>query len=84
MHAAMRQAAEGVVVGELTLRISERDCQTYEGRRDRVAEVTVQGTPIVSFGRSPVVADRPPLTIMRLNQGAEIAGAPRGRGLKSP
>jgi uncharacterized protein YbjQ (UPF0145 family) len=74
MHAAMRQAAEGVVVGEMTLRISERPCQTYERRHDRVAEVTILGTSIVSFGRSPATADRPPLTIMRLNPAAEIAG----------
>lgn len=67
MHAAMRQAAEGVVVGEMTLRISEQHCQTYQGRHDRVAEVTVLGTSVVSFGRPAVTADRPPLTIMRLN-----------------
>ena len=67
MHAAMRQAAEGVVVGEMTLRISERHCHTYEGRHDRAAEVTVLGTSIVSFGRSPATADRPPLTIMHLD-----------------
>jgi len=74
MHAALRQAAEGVVIGEMTLSISETHCQTYERRHDRVAEVTVVGTSIVSFGRSPVTADRPPLTIMRLNPAAEIAG----------
>jgi uncharacterized protein YbjQ (UPF0145 family) len=74
MHAAMRQAAEGVVVGEMTLRISEQHCQTYERHHDRVAEVTVLGTSIVSFGRSPVTADRPPLTIMRLNPAADMAG----------
>jgi uncharacterized protein YbjQ (UPF0145 family) len=74
MHAAMRHAAEGVVVGEMTLRISERHCQTYEGSHDRVAEVTMLGTSIVSFGRSPATADRPPLTMMRLNPAAEIAG----------
>jgi uncharacterized protein YbjQ (UPF0145 family) len=74
MHAALRQAAEAVVVGEMTLRISERHCQTYEGRHDRAAEVTILGTSIVSFARSPATADRPPLTIMRLNPAAEIAG----------
>ena len=74
MHAALRQAAEGVVVGEMTLSISETHCQTYERRHDRVAEVTVVGTSIVSFGRPPDPADRPPLTIMRLNPAAEIAG----------
>jgi hypothetical protein len=74
MHAAIRQAAEGVVVGEMTLRISERHCQTYERHHDRVAEVTVLGTSIVSFGRSPVTADRPPLTIMRLNPAADMTG----------
>jgi uncharacterized protein YbjQ (UPF0145 family) len=72
MHAAMSQAADGVVVGEMTLRISERHCQTYEGRHDRAAEVTILGTSIVSFGRSPVTADRPPLTIMRLNPASAV------------
>jgi hypothetical protein len=84
MHAAMRQAAEGVVVGEMTLRISERHCQTYQGRHDRVAEVTVLGTSIVSFGRSPDTADRPPLTIMRLNPAAEIARQGKPAGLEMP
>ena len=53
MHAALRQAAEGVVIGEMTLSISKTHCQTYERRHDRVAEVTVVGTSIVSFGRPP-------------------------------
>jgi uncharacterized protein YbjQ (UPF0145 family) len=77
MHAAMSQGAEGVVVGEMSLRISERPCQTYERRHDRAAEVTILGTSIVSFGRSPVTADRPPLTMMRLNPAAEMAGQGR-------
>jgi hypothetical protein len=63
----------------MRLRISERHCQTYERHHDRVAEVTVLGTSIVSFGRSPVSADRPPLTIMRLNPAADMAG-PAGVG----
>lgn len=67
------QGADGVVVDEMTLHLSERECPTQEGAQDRVAESAILGTTIVSFGRSQRTRDRPPLTIMHLNPAAPVA-----------
>jgi uncharacterized protein YbjQ (UPF0145 family) len=65
--AVAEQGADGVVVDEMTLHLSERECPAQEGRQDRVAEAAILGTTIVSFGPSQTAFERPPLTIMHLN-----------------
>jgi uncharacterized protein YbjQ (UPF0145 family) len=65
--------ADGVVVDEMTLHISERECPTHEGTHDHVAEVAILGTTIAAFDRSPGTDGGSPLTILRLNPAA--AGA---------
>lgn len=72
------QGADGVVVDEMTLHISERECPTVEGGHDHVAEATILGTSIVSFNPSPTASPR--LTIMRLNRPPAPA-APTGLSL---
>jgi hypothetical protein len=51
-----------------------------DGRMDvpaRAGPASAGPGPLRPFGRSPVTADRSPLTIMRLNPAAEIAGQGR-------
>jgi uncharacterized protein YbjQ (UPF0145 family) len=75
-HDARRQLAldasshggDGVVVDEMQLRISERECPSYQNQRDHIAEATFLGTSIVRFDRSPGSAGPKPLTIMTLNR----------------
>ena len=61
------QGADGVVVDEMTLHLGERECPAQDGLHDHVAEATILGTTIVSFGPPPAAAGRAPLTIMHLN-----------------
>lgn len=61
---------EGVVVQEMTLSVSERECPTNEGEHDHVARAAIHGTALVSFARAGRAGPRPPLTIMRLNPAA--------------
>ena len=61
---------EGVVVQEMTLSISERECPTNEGEHDHVARAAIHGTALVSFAQGGQAGPRPPLTIMRLNPAA--------------
>lgn len=68
--AVISQGADGVVIGEMTLRISERECPTQEGTHDHVAEATILGSAIASFVRSPRADDQAPLTVMHLNPSA--------------
>ncbi len=73
--AVTAQGADGVVVGQMTLHIGERECPSQEGMHDHVAEATILGTAIAAFARSPRAGDQPPLTIMHLNPAA---AAPAG------
>src|SRR5580658_4870771 len=63
-QAVTAQGADGLVAGEMTLHISERECPTVEGGHDHWAEATVLGTSIVSFNRSPRGESRAPLVVM--------------------
>jgi uncharacterized protein YbjQ (UPF0145 family) len=63
-----KAGAEGVVVDGLTLELGERECPSMEGTRDFLAEATILGTSIVSFGRA--AGERTPLSIMRLDSRA--------------
>ena len=65
---ARSHGGDGVVVDEMQLRISERECPSYENQRDHIAEATFLGTSIVRFDRSPAHAGPKPLTIMTLNR----------------
>jgi len=65
---ARSHGGDGVVVDEMQLRISERECPSYENQRDHIAEATFLGTSIVRFDRSPAHAGPKPLTIMMLNR----------------
>lgn len=62
---------DGVVVNELTLRISERECPTNEGQHDHVAEATIAGTGLVALTPGSAVEPDAPLTIMRLDSRAD-------------
>jgi uncharacterized protein YbjQ (UPF0145 family) len=68
------QGADGVVVGDMTLDLGERECPAQEGMHDRVAEAAIPGTAIAAFARSPRFDGEAPLTIMHLNP-ADIATA---------
>jgi uncharacterized protein YbjQ (UPF0145 family) len=48
-----RMGADGVVVKTMDMRIRERECPMQEHRRDHIAEVTIIGTAIAQFSRSP-------------------------------
>ncbi|MBR7839015.1 heavy metal-binding domain-containing protein [Actinospica durhamensis] len=58
---------DGVVVGAMTLTISERECPTNEGQHDHIANTTVAGTAIVRLPADLGTPPRRPLTIMRLD-----------------
>jgi uncharacterized protein YbjQ (UPF0145 family) len=60
-----KAGADGVVVDGLTLELGERECPSLEGTHDLLAEATILGTSIVSFGRP--AGGRAPLSIMRLD-----------------
>ena len=45
-----RLGAEGVVIADMQLRVSERECPMAEGRRDHIVETTIIGTSIARFG----------------------------------
>jgi uncharacterized protein YbjQ (UPF0145 family) len=61
-----RHGADGVVVQEMTMRVSERECPVQEGRRDHIVEATIIGTAIARFGDRQQ-ASPPPLAIMSLD-----------------
>jgi uncharacterized protein YbjQ (UPF0145 family) len=69
MKDAQRHGGDGVVVDEVSLRIGERECPTYQGGRDHIAEAFLLGTSIARFERSHR-APAPPraLSIMRLDK----------------
>jgi uncharacterized protein YbjQ (UPF0145 family) len=45
-----RQGGSGVVISGMDLHIRHRECPMQEHRRDHIAEVTITGTAIASFG----------------------------------
>jgi uncharacterized protein YbjQ (UPF0145 family) len=67
MKDASRHGGDGVVVDEISLRIGERECPTYQGGRDHIAEAFLLGTSIARFERSHREPAPKPLTIMRLD-----------------
>ena len=56
--------AEGVVIADMQMRVSDRECPVAEGGRDHIVEVTIIGTSIARFaapqkpehGREPSIA----------------------------
>jgi uncharacterized protein YbjQ (UPF0145 family) len=62
-----RLGAEGVVTGDMRMRVRERDCPAAVGRRDHIVEVTLIGTAIVSFSANTRRPSRPALTVMPLD-----------------
>ena len=70
--AVAAQHGDGVVVDEMTLHISERECPSVEGQHDHIAEATILGTSIVSFGRPPAAGEQAPLTVIRLNPAPPV------------
>ena len=68
---------DGLVVDDMTLKVSERECPTNERQHDHVAEATIMGSAIVGFRVQPAkhIPWRP-LTIMNLGSPtrAEAAG----------
>jgi uncharacterized protein YbjQ (UPF0145 family) len=44
-----RLGAEGVVIADMQMRVSERECPVQEGRRDHIVETTIIGTSIARF-----------------------------------
>jgi uncharacterized protein YbjQ (UPF0145 family) len=71
-QAVAGQRGDGVVVDEMTLHISERECPAVEGQHDHIAEAEILGTSIVSFDRPPAAGNPTPLTIMRLNPSVPV------------
>ncbi len=45
-----RLGAGGVVIADMQMRVSERECPMSEGRRDHIVETTIIGTSIARFG----------------------------------
>jgi uncharacterized protein YbjQ (UPF0145 family) len=62
-----RHGAEGVVIANMDLRVSERECPAYEGNRDHIVEATTIGTAITRFSRSAEGRAAPALAIMSLD-----------------
>jgi uncharacterized protein YbjQ (UPF0145 family) len=62
-----RLGAEGVVIADMGLRVSERECPVSEGARDHIVEATTIGTAITRFSRSAEAKGRPALAIMSLD-----------------
>ncbi len=64
-----RMGAEGVVIADMEMRVSERECPVQEGRRDHIVETTIIGTSIARFTRHGVEPGRhqPSLAILSLD-----------------
>jgi uncharacterized protein YbjQ (UPF0145 family) len=65
---ATSNGGDGVVVDEMQLRVSERECAS--NGHDHIAEAIFIGTSIARFGRSQQPSTPGPLTIMRLDGNA--------------
>jgi len=62
-----RLGAEGVVIADMDLRVSERECPVSEGTRDHIVEATTIGTAIARFSRTAEAHGHPALAIMSLD-----------------
>jgi uncharacterized protein YbjQ (UPF0145 family) len=62
-----RMGAEGVVIADMDMRVSERECPVAEGARDHIVESTMVGTAIARFSSSAENRGRPALAIMSLD-----------------
>lgn len=76
-NAVSELGGNGLVVDDMTLQVSERECPTNEGQHDHVAEATIMGSAIAAFHVQPA-RHTPwrPLTIMNLGSPtrAEASG----------
>jgi uncharacterized protein YbjQ (UPF0145 family) len=64
---ARQHGGDGVVVDEVELRIGERECPSYEGSRDHIAEAFLLGTSIARFDSTRREPAPKALSIMRLD-----------------
>lgn len=71
-----RLGADGVVVQQMTMRISEQECRVREGARDHIAEVSIIGTAIARFSSAAV---RPPGSLAVLSLDPQRRQAARIR-----
>lgn len=67
MKDARKHGGDGVVVDEIELRIGERECPTYQGGRDHIAEAFLLGTSFARFEHSRREPAPKALSIMRLD-----------------
>ena len=59
--------AQGVVIADMQLRVSERECPMQEGRRDHIVETTIIGTAIARFAPSSGRERQPTLAVLSLD-----------------
>jgi uncharacterized protein YbjQ (UPF0145 family) len=62
-----RIGAEGVVIADMNMRVSERECPMQEGRRDHIVETTIIGTSIARFTARAAKRREPSLAILSLD-----------------
>jgi len=62
-----QQGAEGVVIADMNMRVSERECPMQEGSRDHIVETTIIGTSIVRFSASAAQERKPSLAVLSLD-----------------
>src|SRR5579875_1030444 len=62
-----RLGAEGVVINNMDLRVSERECPLQEGRRDHIVETTIIGTAIARFSSAAQPPGKPSLAVLSLD-----------------
>ena len=62
-----RIGAEGVVIADMNLRISERECPMQEGARDHIVETTIIGTAIVRFSAGQNPTGKPTIAVLSLD-----------------
>ena len=62
-----RLGAEGAVIADMRLRVSQRACPVTVGRRDHVVETTLIGTAIASFSPAGRRHAGPALAVLPVN-----------------
>jgi uncharacterized protein YbjQ (UPF0145 family) len=62
-----RHGADAVVVSDMDMQATERECPSQEGRRDHIVEVTITGTAIARFDRTSRSASAPSLAVLSLD-----------------
>ena len=62
-----RIGAEGVVIADMNLRVSERECPMQEGARDHIVETTIIGTSIVRFSDGQTSPGKPTIAVLSLD-----------------